>query len=193
MPVNSKNIFVGLPDQLTTGAIMSAAETDTVPANIDAFVWTGKQESGYISEEGVTITPSDSTESIKDWSGAELRRILTEFTGEIAWEHLELSQGALENYFGTGFVSVVAATSTKGTQVKASLGKNVLPTKSWYFKVKDGARRMVIFVPHGQVVSRGEITLLASDAVKLPVTLATYPDAAGQNIYLFTDDGVFSA
>lgn len=193
MPVSSKNIFVGLPDQLTTGAILSGVETDTIPAGIDAFVWTGKSESGYISEEGVTLTPNDSTESIKDWSGTELRRILTEFTGEITWEHLELSQGAMENYFGTGFVSVVAPTASKGTQTKASLGKNALPVRSWYFKVKDGNRRIVIFVPHGQIVGRGEITLLANDAVRLPVTLATYPDAAGQNIYIYTDDGVTTA
>lgn len=193
MAVNSKNVFVGAPDQATTGAILSGPETDTIPATIADFVFTGLDDSGYVGEDGVTITPSDSTESIRDWSGAEIRRILTEFTGDIAWSHLELSEEAMKNYFGDDFVTVTAATATAGTQTRASLGKNVMPTKAWYFKVKDGDRRVVIFVPHGQIVSRGEITLTKSGAIMLPVTLATYPDAAGQNIYLYTDDGVFSA
>lgn len=193
MGVDSKNVFVGSPDQATTGAILTGPETDTVPAQIDDFVFTGLVDSGYINEDGVNITPSDSTESIKDWSGAEIRRILTEFTGEIAWTHLELSAEAARNYFGEDHVDIAAATVASGTQMRASLGKNVLPTKAWYFKIKDGDRRALVFVPHGQVSSRGEIPLTSTGAITLPVTLATFPDAAGQNIYLFTDDGVFSA
>lgn len=192
MATNASNVFVGLPDQLTTGAILSGAAVIAPPETIDDFTFTGLTDSGYVSEDGVTITPDDSTESIKDWSGAEIRRILTEFTGEVAWTHLELSQGALENYFGADFVNVTPATTTKGTQMRGSLGKNVQPTKAWYFKVKDGDRRLMVYIPRGQIVGRGEITLVANDAVKLPVTLATYPDSQGQNIYVYTDDGVFS-
>lgn len=193
MPVNANNVFVGSPDQSTTGAILSGPQTDIIPDTIDDFVLTGLTDSGYVNEEGVTITPEDSTESIKDWSGAEIRRILTEFTGTIAWTHLELSAGAARNYFGEDYVEITPPTVSSGTQMKASLGKNDLPTKAWYFKIKDGDRRVMVFVPHGQVTSRGEIPLTSTGAITLPVELATYPDASGQNIYIFTDDGVFSA
>lgn len=193
MSVESKNVFVGAPDQATTGAILTGPETNVIPDTIDDFIFTGLKASGYIGEDGVTITPSDSTSSIKDWSGAEIRRILTEFTGEIAWTHLELSAEAARNYFGDDQVEVTAATAATGTQMRAALGKHELPVKGWYFKVKDGARRAVVFVPHGQVTGRGEIPLNATGAITLPVTLATYPDAAGNNIYIYTDDGVFSA
>ena len=193
MPVNSNNVFVGAPDQATTGAILTGPETDVIPDTIDDFVFTGLDDSGYVNEDGVTITPSDSTESIRDWSGAEIRRILTEFTGEIAWTHLELSAEAARNYFGEDHVELTAATVSSGAQMRASLGKNELPRKGWYFKVKDGDRRVVVFVPHGQVTSRGEIPLTSTGAITLPVTLSTYPDADGQNIYIYTDDGVFSA
>lgn len=191
--LNAKNVFVGAPDQATTGAILTGPETDVIPAQIDDFVETGLGDSGYVNEDGVTITPSDSTESIKDWSGAEIRRILTEFTGEIGWTHLELSAEAAKNYFGEDNVDVVAATVSSGTQMRASLGKNPLPTKAWYFKVKDDVRRVLVMVPHGVVSSRGEIPLQATGAITLPVTLACLADSAGQSIYIFTDDGVFSA
>lgn len=193
MAVNASNVFVGTPDQAVTGAILSGDATDTIPDTIDDFVFTGLTDSGYVNEDGVTITPEDTTESIKDWSGAEIRRILTEFTGTIAWTHLELSAGAARNYFGEDQVEVTAAGASNGTQMKNSLGKNVLPVKAWYFKVKDGDRRILVFVPHGQITMRGEIPLTNSGAVTLPVELSTYPDAAGQNIYIYTDDGIFSA
>lgn len=193
MAVNSNNVFVGSPDQATTGAILSGTAQADVPETIDDVVFSGLTDSGYVNEDGVTITPEDSTESIKDWSGAEIRRILTEFTGTIAWTHLELSAGAARNYFGDDNVEVNPATETSGTQMRASLGKNELPVKAWYFKVKDGDKRVVVYVPKGQVSSRGEIPLTATGAITLPVELATYPDENGQNIYIFTDDGVFSA
>ncbi|HRN30124.1 MAG TPA: hypothetical protein PK890_10565 [Terrimesophilobacter sp.] len=193
MAVDSKNVFVGAPDQATTGAILTGVETNDIPETIDDFVWDGLDDSGYVSADGVTITPSDTTQSILDWSGAEIRRILSEFTGEIAWTHLELSAEAARNYFGDENVEITDATVASGTQMRAALGKNVLPTKAWYFKIKDGNRRAVVFVPHGQVSSRGEIPLVSTGAITLPVTLATYPDSAGQNIYIYTDDGVFSS
>jgi len=192
MPVEANNVFVGAPDQLVTGAVLTGPSTDVIPATIDDIRFQGLDDSGYVNEDGVTITPNESTESIKDWSGAEVRRILTEFTGEIAWSHLELNAAAARNYFGDDNVQVDPATDTKGTRMRGALGKHHLPTKAWYFKVKDGDRRIVVMVPHGQVSQRGEIPLVSNAAVTLPVTLATYPDKAGNNIYLFTDDGVYA-
>lgn len=193
MGVNSKDVFVGAPDQQVTGAILTGPETDVIPATIDDFIYTGLDDSGYVGEDGVTITPTESTESIRDWSLKVIRKILTEFDASIAWAHLALDEFSLKNYMGEDNVTVTAATSTKGTQTRAAIAGEPRPIKSWYFKIKDGDRRAVVFVPHGQVTERGEIALLASAAITLPVTLSTYPDAAGKSIYIYLDDGVVSA
>lgn len=193
MSVDSKNVFVGSPDQATTGAILTGPETDVIPETIDDFVLTGLVDSGYVNEDGVTITPTESTESIKDWSLKTIRKILTEFDATLAWAHLELNQASLENYMGDDNVEVTPSTASKGTLTRAAIAGESRPTKAWYFKVKDGNRRALVFVPHGQVTERGEISLLASAAITLPVTLTTYPDAAGKNIYIYLDDGVVSA
>ncbi|ALJ20378.1 phage tail tube protein [Microbacterium sp. No. 7] len=193
MGVDPKNVFVGAPDQKVTGAILTGPETDTIPATIDDFNPAGLLESGYVSDGGVTITPSESTTSIKDWSGAEIRRLLTEFTGDIAWAHLELNPQSARNYFGDDQVQVTAATLSKGTQMRMALGAHVQPRKSWWFKIKDGSRRALVMVPHGSVSQRGEIPLNSTAPVTLPVTLATFPDVNGNNIYIFTDNGVFAA
>lgn len=192
MGVNANNVFVGAPDQETTGAIQSGPRTDTIPLTIDDLPDVGYVDSGYVDEEGVTITPSESTESIRDWSLKVIRKVLTEFDGTLGWAHLELSAEALRNYMGDEQVEVTAATATEGTRTRAALAGKQRPVKSWIFRMKDGDRRAAILVPHGQVTERGEISLVASGAIKLPVTLTTYPDAAGNNIYIFTDDGVVS-
>lgn len=111
----------------------------------------------------------------------------------MSWTHLELSKAALENYFGESNVTVTAATSTTGTQTLARLNGSEMPVKSWYFKIKDGNRRILIVVPLGQVTERGEINFTKTQAVMLPVVLSTYPDSAGNNVYIYTDDGVFTA
>ncbi len=193
MTVKAKDVFVGAPDQLVTGAILTGPETDIIPDTIDDFVAAGLTDSGYVGEDGVTITPTESTESIKDWSLKVIRKILTEFDSTIAWAHLALDEFSLKNYMGDDNVDVTAATATKGTLTRAAIAGEMRPVKAWYFKIKDGARRALIMVPHGQITERGEISLLASAAITLPVTLTTYPDAAGKNIYIFLDDGVVAS
>lgn len=193
MTVKSKDVFVGAPDQAVTGAILTGPETDVIPETIDDFVYTGLDDSGYVGEDGVTITPTESTESIRDWSLKVIRKVLTEFDASLAWAHLALDEFSLKNYMGDDNVEVTAATATKGTLTRAAIAGEARPTKAWYFKIKDGNRRAVVFVPHGQITERGEIALLASAAITLPVTLTTYPDAAGKSIYIFLDDGVVSA
>ncbi|QTV79486.1 hypothetical protein [Microbacterium sp. NIBRBAC000506063] len=193
MSVNSSNVYVGAPDQAVTGAILTGPETDVIPDTIDDFTFEGLDSSGYVGEDGVTITPTESTESIKDWSLKVIRKILTEFDSTIAWAHLELNEAALKNYMGEDNVDVTEATVSAGTLTRAAIAGEMRPVKAWYFKIKDGTRRALVFVPHGQVTDRGEISLLASQAITLPVTLTTYPDAAGKNIYIYLDDGVVAA
>lgn len=193
MAVDSKNVFVGAPDQLTTGAILTGPETDVIPAGIDDLVFSSLTESGFISESGVEVTPTESTQNIKDWSLKTIRKIMTEFDSTLTWTHIELNPASAANYFGDNNVTTKAATSTKGKQMRLAISGDARPVKAWYFKIKDGARRVVIFVPHGQVTERGAIPVNASTPISLPVTLSTYPDAAGKNVYIYTDDGVVSA
>lgn len=193
MAVNSKNVFVGVPDQATTGAILSAPTGTALPTDITTALNAAFKDSGYVGEDGLTLTPERSTTSIRDWSRAEVRRVLDEFTAELAWEHLELSTEALKNYFGSSNVTTTAATASTGTRQAVKLNATDLPEQSWVFQIKDGVRKIRVVVPRGQISAQGEITFVANDAVKLPVTLACLPDASGNHVYIYTDDGVFSA
>lgn len=193
MTVNSQNVFTGAPDQLTTGAILRAPIGTALPTSTATTLNALFKASGYIGNEGLKLTPSTSTEQIKDWGGATIRELLTEFNAKIAWTHLELSAEALRVYFGDENVTVTAPTATTGTLTASKLNAVELPVCAWAFKIKDGPRKVLIAVPQGQVTERGEIAFTKSSAIALPVVLSTYPDAQGNNVYIYTDDGVFTA
>jgi hypothetical protein len=55
--------------------------------------------------------------------------------------------------------------------------------------MKDGDARVLIVVPDGQVSETGEVSFVKSSALTWPVTLTTYPDADGVNVYIYLDDG----
>lgn len=190
MAVNSKNVLVGAPDQATTGAILSAPKDTSAPKDardkLAKFV-----DSGYISSDGLTLTPEYSTSDITDWSGALVRRILESFNGTLAWAHLETNEESLRTWAGE--VTVKQATQTTGKQITAALGAREHPRKAWAFRIKDGEQRVLIYVPDGQVTETGDVTFTKSGAITWPVTLSTYPDSIGNSIYIMLDDGVVTS
>lgn len=195
MGTSAQNVLSGAPDQLTTGAILSAALPPTVakPADLFAATLTSFDDSGYVSEDGVAMSISKSFATVKDWSGAVVKRILEEFDGTIKYSHLEVSEYALQDTFGEDAVTITAATPTTGTRIQVAIGAADMPHKQRVFRMKDGAKRVLIYLPDSQVTELEEITFVKTDAIKLGVTVACYPDSAGKSIYILTDDGVFSA
>ena len=195
---NVKDVRIGAPDQLTTGAIKYAPIGTTLPSlasitpaavTLDS-AFTGNE---YVSEDGLTLAPSVSTSDIKDWSGAVVRKVLESFDGTLSWTMISTNQSALSIAFGASHITHNAATSAHGDQVMAELGAHLPDPQSWVFLMKDGDARIVILVPNGQVTEVGEVTFASNQAVGWNVTLSTYPDSSGECIYILTDDGVVSA
>jgi hypothetical protein len=189
MSVTATNVLTGSPDQLTTGPILSAPRGTPLPTAVDDELDAAFEDSGYISEDGLTLTPERSTEQVRDWSGSVVRELLTEFAAKLAWAHLETNEQALRNYLGDDNVTVTAATSTEGKRITALLKGTEMPRKPYVFKIKDGDARVLIVVPDGQVSETGEVSFVKSSALTWPVTLATYPDSEGVNVYIYLDDG----
>jgi len=195
---NTSDVRVGAPDQLTTGAIKHAPIGTTLPSlasittsgvELDS-AFTGDE---YVSEDGLTLTPTMSTTEIKDWSGATVRKVLESFDGTLSWTMISTNEGSLGVAFGDGHVTSQDATANHGSQLMVEMGAYLPEAQSWVFLMKDGNARIVVLVPNGQVTEVGEVTFAANAAVGWNVTLSTYPDASGNSIYIMTDDGVVSA
>ena len=191
---NTKDVRIGAPDQKTTGAIKHAPLGTAIPNLSDITkssvalnqAFTGNE---YVSEDGLTLTPSMSTTDIKDWSGATVRKVLESFDGTLTWTMISTNKEALSVAFGSDNVTYVTANNTHGNQTQATLGAYLPEEQAWVFLMKDGDARIVIAVPDGQITEVGEVNFVSNAAVGWNVTLSCYPDSSGNCIYVMTDDG----
>lgn len=189
MTVALKSIFAGGPDQAVTGAILSAPNGTALPADEVAVVAAAFKDSGYISDSGLKIGTEQSSTDITDWSGNLVRSIMAAYGNTLTWEHLEWNEQSLKNFLGEGNVTVTQTTGSP-TKITAKFNGDEMPVKPWVFNIKDGVRKIRVVVPNGQVSERGEISFVKTEAVKLPITLKTFPDASGNHIYVYSNDGV---
>lgn len=189
MPVALKSIFAGGPDQAVTGAINSAPTGTALPTDETTALNAAFKDSGYISDAGLKIGSNQNSTDITDWSGNLVRTIMSGYGNQLSWEHLEWNEQSLKNFLGENNVTVVNTVGSP-TKITAKFNGDEMPVKEWVFNIKDGARKIRVVVPNGQVSERGEITFVKTDAVKLPITLKTFPDASGNHVYVYSSDGV---
>lgn len=188
MAIDVSKVLVGAPNQKTTGAIMDAPLGTALPTSATAAT-TGFTGSGYITEDGLSLTIDRSTKDLTDWSGATVRKVLENFDGTLSWSEMEMSYEALCHAFGKENVKKVVATKDHGEQITVEVGAELPEARSWVFNMVDGNNAMRVVVPNGQVTEIDEITFAATDSINLPLTLACYPDSNGKSIYIYTDDG----
>ena len=196
MALDQDAIYLGVPDQLTTGAV-STADPKAIPVkdiNDGTFTartvldekWTA---SGYITDAGITLSQSRSTSSLKDWSGAAVRTLLDEFTGTISYAEMQTDKVTMERMVGAGNVKFFEANSEHGDQMAVGIGPELPPSRSFTFSMKDGDRRMRIYVPNGQVTSVADAAFVNNAAVAWNFTVSCSDDGTGHSIYILTDDG----
>lgn len=191
--VDASRVLVGAPDQSgASGAINRAPLGTVVPTDARTVLNAAFKSGGYVSPDGVKLTPELSTTDLKDWLGATIRKVLEGFTGTVAFSFIQFSEEEAKMVFGDDAVTVKAATPTSGKQIQIALGPVLPEPGAWVFKMKDGQNLIRIVLPNAQPVSWPEMPFVANQAIPLGTSLACYPDADGKSIYIHTDDGVFS-
>ena len=190
---NTANIFVGAPDRLTSGAILVAPAGTAVPTDIVTAPNVAFKDLGYISEDGLSIAQSSTWETIRDWGGDQVRKFLSDFTGTLNFAMLETNTNVLEFVYGSANVTTTAATVSTGTLQAVKLNAVEPGRSELVANILDGPRKVRIVAANCQVTERTDLSFSKNAAIEHGVTVETYPDSSGNSIYLYTDDGVFSA
>lgn len=193
MGLDVSKVLTGAPDQKTTGAILDAPLGSKLPTDATTALDKAFTSSGYISEDGLSLSTDRSTNDVKEWGGSNVRKFLESFDATLSWSELQMSYEALCHAFGAAQVIKTPKDTSHGERIEVQISGELPEARSWVFQLKDGNNRVRIVVPNGQITSVDEIAFTANDAVKLPLTLTTYPDASGKNIYIYTDDGLVGA
>lgn len=176
MATSTSNVLVGMPDKVSGGVYMSDTPLaeDLYPIDsLETDLPDDMIPSGFISEDGVSESNENDTEKIKAWGGDTVRVVQTDHTVTYTLTFLESSPRILRAIYGEENVT------DDGTVLVARLNAKVLEHRSWAFVMKDGDKRIRIFVPDGQIISRGEVTYTHSGAIQYEATIEAFPDANG--------------
>lgn len=162
-----------------TGGLYHGVAGTPIPTDATTALNIALKELGYLTEDGVTQTIDEDTETIRAWQNGETVRVV-QTSHEVTYEFslLETSALTLETYYGNHTVDGGAGT----TQIKAGQGKR----GRWVLHVIDGIYKVRIVVPDGQVTERGDIEYVNGNAIMYPLTVTCYPDSAGVKAYLYT-------
>ena len=190
MAVDSKKIIIGAPDQSTTGAVAHADTSATMPTDAVSSLSGDWTDNGYVSEDGVSVTPNYNTVEIKDWSRSTVRTLLDEFTGEVSFAYIQTDYASLVSIFGASNVTKSDATASHGERITVKIGARMAPAKAWCFSMKDGDARVRIVLPNAQPVLDGDLTFVANEPIKWALRLKCNADSNGDNIIILTDDGI---
>lgn len=196
MGTNAKKVFIGLAEQSsTTGALARGNVLTTIPTDITAAqtAIASWATSGYVSEEGASLSTSISTTDIREWNRNTVRRLLEEFDGTVTLTLIQLDGESAKQCFGADNVTVTPANNTHGEQLHINLGAHLDAPQGWALRMKDGDMKMLVLIPNGQVTSGVDITFAANAAINLPITISANDDGTGESIHIYTDDGVTSA
>lgn len=193
MALKANHVYAPAPDQSTTGAVFVAAVGVTAPTDAKTALGASWSDGGYVDENGISITVNRSTTPIRDWSKGAVRNILSEFSGSIALNFLQVDEFSAQRVFGSSNVTKTAATTTKGELIKVSIGAELPPVEAWCFNMKDGDARIRVFIPRGQITDVSQMDYKPDTGHVIGGTLQCYDDGTGHSIYVFYDDGTVVA
>lgn len=186
-----KNIFAAAPlvlGSLRVGPLTTPAPTDAVTALNAGFV-----DLGYIGDGGFTKKLDRRTTQKRAFGGKVVKVLQSEFTSSVTLKLLEsLNADALTAIYGSANVDTVAATSQHGAQIAVKVNSIKLPHLSWVIDTQDdelGASYRV-YIPDGQVFQVGDIKIVHTDTIEYDITINAFDDASGNQMYVWSDDGV---
>lgn len=190
MALNAKHVYAPTPNQsATTGAVAVAPVGTTAPVDAKTALPSTWDDSGYVDENGISVTVTRSTDPIRDWSKGAVRNILTEFGGSIAVAFLQVDEFSAKRMFGESNVTVTDATTSAGEQIKVAIGAELPPIESWCFSMKDGNARIRVYVPRGQMTDVNAMDYKPDTGHVIGGNLQCYDDGTGHSIYVIYDDG----
>lgn len=173
-----------------TGGILVAPTGTALPTDTSTALNAAFNATGYVGEDGLSLSVGRDTEKIKAWGGDTVRVVETSHEVTLSWTFLETNSRVLAEVYGAGNVTTTPATTTKGTLNAIAVKGGALPERAYIFEMKDGSKRVRVVAPNFQITEVGDTQFVHSAATGYEVTGEALPDSSGVKLYIYTDDGV---
>jgi hypothetical protein len=184
MAVDADEIVVGANGNVYVGPVGTAGPTDIDTALNAAF-----SDLGYVSEDGVEITPGMDVSDINAWqSFYPVRRIVTGRSLEIGFTLLQWNEDSIALAFGGGEVVTAASVHTYSPPSPDEIDYRAMVVE-WH----DGDKGYRLHVPKVLVTDTSALSLNRTDPAGLALTFAVQATDGSDPFTLITDDPAFAA
>ena len=181
------NITIGLPK--AGGAIYVAPIGSTLPSDATTSLSASYVNLGYVTEDGVTMTTSEESDTIKAWGPEIVMVNQTDFTETATYNLLETIRPAVLQYIrGNGNVDIAADGSIKSGTTGEQLPHCIVVVETIQNNGSVNPRYHRIVYGDCQISDRsGDQSYNNSDPVTFPVTITAFKFAsqaiAGKQVY----------
>ena len=174
------------------GAVYVAPVGTAGPTDIATALNVSFDHLGYISEDGVAITPGMDVADVNAWqSFYPVRRTVTGRTLEIGFTLLQWNEDSITLAFGGGTVATVAGPPAVYTYTPPA--PEDLDYRAVVVEWEDGTKGYRLHVPKAMVSDTGALSLNRSDPAGLELTFSVVGSDGAQPFSLITNDPAFAA
>lgn len=177
---NAANVTTG--KHRVDGGIYFAPAGTTLPTDATTALASAFQNLGYISEDGVTIQETRSSENIKEWNGDVVDTLTTEHNVAIKAKFLEsVKPEVLKVIYGDdNVVETNGAITVKVNSEELDEYVFVIDTA-----VKGDRKQRRVF-PRGKLTELGDIVLKAGEATAYDATITAFVGSDGdkEKVYI---------
>ena len=148
----------------------------TLPTDATTALAAAFKALGYISDDGLTNSPTLDSDTVKAWGGDEVLTVYQGMEDQFSFTLLEaLSVDVLKQVYGATNVSGDLATGIT-INVKSNIE---LPEQVYVVEMvlKDGTLKRIV-IPSARITDIGDITYSDSDAVGYDITIKAMPDSS---------------
>lgn len=186
MALDADEVVVGANGTVNVGAVGSTGPTDIETALDGAFT-----DLGYVSEDGIELSPGMDMTEIAAWqSFYPVRRIVTGRSLEIGFELLQWNQEAIELAFGGGSFATTAGPPAYYTYTPPS--PEDLDYRALVIEWEDGTKNYRLHVPKALVTDTSSLNINRSDAAGLGLTFSIEATDGTDPFTFITDDPAFA-
>lgn len=193
MSANSvAKLSAGKPN--AAGGVYMGTTTATMPTDSTTAVGVSFVKLGLVSEDGLKAAGDRKVEAIKDWTGDIIAELQTEHNSAFTFTLYQVYDGDVQKLvFGDSLVTVTPATATTGTLITVTENGAELDYRSFVFDMKNGVKTTRLVLPNAKVSEVKEHDYVAGALQGFDITVTAFKDDAGNKVYRYYDDGVFSA
>lgn len=189
MAADADNVIVGQNGSVWVAPVGTAAptDTDTAMATVNA-AWS---DVGFISEDGVTVTPSLETFMVRAWQsqGRPVRRGVASREEAIGFTMLEWKEETLKLAFGGGAITEIGTSDVFKFTPSSGSDEDEYAVVVHF---TDGATSYRLVIPRCAVTDLAEFSLVRTDAAGLNVTLGIVNDGTTDPLYIITENAAWA-